>query len=887
MAERKFEAKERTVNKMTREGLTEESLASGASRRVSKRTSEVLSMKEGDISTDAGAIRHSLDASDNRRKLYAEKNSAGSEEQPESDIGKKQRHRKYRQMAERGESDAIGLDEGSPEGGIQSDERSFEDYGRQRKARQRGRAERYREAEEAESDRREKPLQSEVSAENSGDEGAEEAEETLTSEHSARMEGMRGHSAAFSETSARSAAELRHDRNKKQVQKYAASEKRKKLSHEDAPTETSSLSDRKDEIVSRQKKERYNQEQRKQKQAADTGKKKSGRLSFDDEDPGGAMVHGSGMGIGRRTVEAAAGAAAFVAHSKVNEAEDENSGVEAAHAAERLTEDSVRRAAGNSLRHSKTKEDAVRRKADEPGLHRLRFGEESIEKANAAKQETEKKTTIRKFFQKQRYRRMYAAAKKEERTVEQAYKASQNFVAKAAAVVKETFRRNSKVFIGLGILGLLFMLMASTVTSCTAVIHGTGSSVISTTYASTDAEIHNVENAYKSMENALNAQINSISSRYPGYDDFRYQIDEISHNPYHLTSYFTVKYGEFTLSQVRAELEEIFHQQYEISTQSDQITVTHTKMVRVGESLGHVVTSGYCSCPICCGQWSGGPTASGVYPTSNHTIAVDANDPFVPIGTHVVMNGVEYVVEDTGAFARYGVQFDVYYDSHSAALNHGHRTWEAYLADSNGRNEIQVTTTETVNRLSVTLTNKNLDVILRSRMTPDEIKRYDIYNRTFGNRNYLFDLSSLPGYGPYNSYTIPPEALSDERFARMIREAEKYLGYPYVWGGSSPSTSFDCSGFVSWVVNNCGNGWSYGRLGAEGLRQVTAYVYPEDAMPGDLIFFQGTYDCGGGASHCGIYVGDGMMIHCGNPIQYTSINSAYWQAHFLQFGRLP
>ncbi len=877
MSGQKYEAKVRTVNKMTREGLIEESLASGSSKRVSKQTSEELSMKEGETSTDAGVFRHPQDMPDNHRALYFEEEDPGREEQPVSGNGKKHRQKRYRQMAERKRIDADGQNEGSPEGGIISDERSSTDTGKHRKALQRGQEERFREGEKAESDRRGRPLQSELSTENSGDEGTEEAEEKLTSEHSARMEGMRGHSAAFSKNSVETAAELRHGRNKKQVQKYAASEKRKKLTHEDAPTETSSLSDRKEEIVSRQKKERYNKEQRKQKR---------GRLSFDDEDPGGTMVHGSGMGSGRKTAEAAAGAAAFVAHTKVHEAEDDNAGVEAAHSAERLTEESVRRAAGKGLRQSRTKEDAVRRKSDEPGLHRLKFGEEPVEEVGAAKQEAEKKTTIRKFFQKQRYRRMYAAAKKEEKTVEQAYKASQSFVTKAATVVKETFRRNSKVLAGLGILGLLFMLMTSAVTSCTAVIHGTGSSVISTTYASTDSEIHNVENAYKSMENALNAQINSISSRYPDYDEFQYQIDEISHNPYHLISYFTVKYGEFTFSQVRAELEEIFHQQYEISTQSDQITVTHTKTVRVGESLGRVVTSGYCSCPICCGQWSGGPTASGVYPTSNHTIAVDANDPFVPIGTHVVMNGVEYVVEDTGAFARYGVQFDVYYDSHSAALNHGHRTWEAYLADSNGRNEIQVTTTETVNRLSVTLTNKNLDVVLRSRMTSDEIKRYDILNRTYGNRNYLFDLNTLPGYGPYNSYTIPPEALSDERFARMIREAEKYLGYPYVWGGSSPSSSFDCSGFVSWVVNNCGNGWNYGRLTAEGLRQVTAYVYPEDAMPGDLIFFQGTYDTTG-ASHCGIYVGNGMMIHCGNPIQYTNINSAYWQAHFYQFGRLP
>ena len=826
MSERRYEAKERTVNRMTRGGLLEESL-----------------------------------------------------QQPVTADGKRQGQKKYRQMDERARDHNADQKEGSPEGGNASDERSFDDKGKHRKALQRGQAERFRENEKAESDRR-WSQQSEVSSEDTGDEGSEEAEEKLTSEHSARMEGMGGRSAALSESSAKTAASLRHDRNKKQVQKYAADERQRKLTHEDAPMETSSLSDRKDEIRSRQMKERYNQEQRKHSRAADTGNKKSGRLSFDDEAPGGMVVYGSGMGIGKRAVETAAEAAAFAAHTKVHEAEDDNTGIEAAHSAERLTEESVRRAADRGLRQSKAQHAALRRKSDEAGLHKLDFGEAS------AKAEAEKKTTVRQFLQKQRYRRMYAAAKKEEKTVEQAYKASQNFAAKAAAVVKETFRRNSKVLVGLGILGLLFLLMISAVTSCTAVIHGTGSSVISTTYASTDEEIHNVENAYRSMENALNAQINSISSRYPDYDEFRYQIDEISHNPYHLISYFTVKYGEFTLSQVRAELEEIFRQQYEISTQSDQITVTHTKMVRVGESLGRVVTSGYCSCPICCGQWSGGPTASGVYPTSSHTIAVDANDPFVPIGTHVVMNGVEYVVEDTGAFARYGVQFDVYYDSHTAALNHGHRTWEAYLADSNGRREVEVTSTETVNRLSVKLTNHNLDAVLRSRMTENEIKRYEIYNKTFGNRNYLFDLNTLSGYGPYNSYTIPPEALSDERFARMIREAEKYLGYPYVWGGSSPSTSFDCSGFVSWVVNNCGNGWNCGRLTAEGLRQVCAYVTPDAAQSGDLIFFQGTYDCYG-ASHCGIYVGDGMMIHCGNPIQYTSINAEYWQSHFYQFGRLP
>ena len=120
----------------------------------------------------------------------------------------------------------------------------------------------------------------------------------------------------------------------------------------------------------------------------------------------------------------------------------------------------------------------------------------------------------------------------------------------------------------------------------------------------------------------------------------------------------------------------------------------------------------------------------------------------------------------------------------------------------------------------------------------------------------------------------------------MIREAERYLGYPYVWGGSSPSTSFDCSGFVSWVINNCGNGWSVGRQTADGLKNLCDIIPPSEAKPGDLIFFQGTYNTSG-ASHVGIYVGDGMMIHCGDPISYASIETSYWQQHFYCYGRIP
>ena len=190
--------------------------------------------------------------------------------------------------------------------------------------------------------------------------------------------------------------------------------------------------------------------------------------------------------------------------------------------------------------------------------------------------------------------------------------------------------------------------------------------------------------------------------------------------------------------------------------------------------------------------------------------------------------------------------------------------------------------------LNVTLTNHGLGhVISEAGLTEDQMSRYAVLLQTYGNRKELF------GDSPYAiitqevlHYDIPGEALTDERFRRMITEAEKYLGYPYVWGGASPSTSFDCSGFVSWVINHCGNGWSYGRLTAEGLRQVCAIIPRSEAKPGDLIFFQGTYNTSG-ASHVGIYVGNGMMIHCGNPIQYASMETSYWQQHFYCFGRLP
>ncbi|NCB52548.1 MAG: NlpC/P60 family protein [Clostridia bacterium] len=274
------------------------------------------------------------------------------------------------------------------------------------------------------------------------------------------------------------------------------------------------------------------------------------------------------------------------------------------------------------------------------------------------------------------------------------------------------------------------------------------------------------------------------------------------------------------------------------------------------------------------------------------------HDPYVLISAITALQGEEWTVGEVGGILQ--TLFDKQYiltetvtteTRYRTETRTGHYTYydpylEEYVTEEY---EYDVQVPYTYYICTVELENFNLSHVPVYIMSQDQLSMYAMYMATLGNRPDLFASSSYVGkyYGTdYEKYDIPPEALEDEQFAAMITEAEKYLGYPYVWGGSSPSTSFDCSGFVSWVVNNCGVGWSVGRLGASGLLGICTRVSAANVRPGDLIFFQGTYDTTG-ASHVGIYVGNNMMIHCGDPIQYTSISSSYWQQHFLAYGRMP
>ncbi len=242
-------------------------------------------------------------------------------------------------------------------------------------------------------------------------------------------------------------------------------------------------------------------------------------------------------------------------------------------------------------------------------------------------------------------------------------------------------------------MGLLLILLLSVMTgfaSCSAMFSNGISTVIASSYIADPDEIEKAELYYTQLEASVQQKINQMEARYPGKDEYRYNIGEIGHDPHTLISYLTASYGDFKFDEIKGELETIFSLQYGITVEEKSETRQETSTIQVGQSLGNVVTSGYCNCPICCGVWSGGPTASGAMPQANHTLAVDAANPFLPMGTKVVMNGIEYTVEDTGNFAQYGVQFDVYYDNHAVAEAHGHQTWECFLAEGN-QNSVEVT----------------------------------------------------------------------------------------------------------------------------------------------------------------------------------------------------
>lgn len=535
---------------------------------------------------------------------------------------------------------------------------------------------------------------------------------------------------------------------------------------------------------------------------ADLAKMRSTKLKSEQEVKAkkNAAASGKKGGKPKKPGNLAADALSAKAHQSVRNADqDNNSGVEAAHFTEGSAEGAARAGSrfqyGRKLRQYK-KLERLEKKGNKDAVDSI-FAERMKSDPQAGS------NLFSRWRQKQAIKKEYAAAKAgaaaAENTASGTAKAAQGTV----SITEKAFQfvqSHSHIIIGIAAVGLLVLVIAGSVSSCSVLINGGGNVVLGTSYTAEDEDLKGVETDYTRLEDKLRKQIDRIETDHPGYDEYRYNLAEIGHNPYELASLLTVEFENYTRSQVQARLQSIFEAQYELKLE-EKVEIRTRKETRVGYRYNPITGTG-------------------------HTY------------TYQVTVQYEYKI------------------------------------------------------LNVTLLNRGVDYVARnSGLTDDQLQRYEVTLECRGNRDDLFagiafaTPDGAGSSGEYQDYDIPGEALTDEKFRKMITEAEKYLGYPYVWGGSSPSTSFDCSGFVSWVINHCGNGWNVGRQTANGLMGKCDIVPKSEAKPGDLIFFQKTYNTSG-ASHVGIYVGNGMMIHCGSPISYASIETSYWRQHYYCMGRI-
>lgn len=535
---------------------------------------------------------------------------------------------------------------------------------------------------------------------------------------------------------------------------------------------------------------------------ADLAKMRSTKLKSEQEVKAkkNAAASGKKGGKPKKPGNLAKDALSAKAHQSVRNADqDNNSGVEAAHFTEGSAEGAARAGSrfqyGRKLRQYK-KLERLEKKADKDAVDSI-FAERMKSDPQAGS------NFFSRWWQKQAIKKEYAAAKAGAAAAENTAAGTAKAAQGTASMTEKAFQfvqSHSHIIIGIAAVGLLVLVIAGSVSSCSVLINGGGNVVLGTSYTAEDEDLKGVETDYTKLEDKLRKQIDRIETDHPGYDEYRYNLAEIGHNPYELASLLTVEFENYTRSQVQARLQSIFEAQYELKLE-EKVEIRTRKETRVGYRYNPITGTG-------------------------HTY------------TYQVTVQYEYKI------------------------------------------------------LNVTLLNRGVDYVARnSGLTDDQLQRYEVTLECRGNRDDLFagiafaTPDGAGSSGEYQDYDIPGEALTDEKFRKMITEAEKYLGYPYVWGGSSPSTSFDCSGFVSWVINHCGNGWNVGRQTANGLMGKCDIIPKSEAKPGDLIFFQKTYNTSG-ASHVGIYVGNGMMIHCGNPISYASTETNYWRQHYYCMGRI-
>ena len=640
---------------------------------------------------------------------------------------------------------------------------------------------------------------------------------------------------------------------------------------------------------------------------AETGKPKR-RLHFEKEVKTQSQ-HLKGP-LPLRPVKAGANAGIGYVHKKIHQVEHENVGVEAAHKGALVVEGTLRKGWRLHKTRPYRRVAKLQRKATKRAI-KLSYQQALHDNPKL------KSNLLSRMMQKRKIKQQYAKAAREAKRAGKAAQKAGSFTAKLARAVTGFIRRHPVVFGIIALLLLLMMLIMGFFSSCSNMAAGGLSSILASSYLAEDEDIDNAELFYTELETDLQIQINNAESTYGGYDEYRYNVDDISHNPFELMAFLTSVYQDFTYSEIQAVLQEIFNEQYQL-TFVEEIEVRYRTETyydpETGESYDVEVpynwyilninltarsftdviaarmdssqrevysllmtTKGnrqYLANPF---DFNWLSYISSYYGWRIHPITGEKNyhkgiDIAVASGTEI-MAGHDGTVTFAGNSGDYGLV---------VVLDDGKGLVSKYAHCS----ELLVSAGQEV---------KQGDVIAKvgntGNSTGPHLHLEIIKDGQYLNPAYFADTgddgsgSILPGQpGGVEFPDYPGEPMGDGAFAALMEEAQKHLGKPYVFGASGPN-SFDCSGFVCYVLNNSGVA-SVGRTTAQGLYNMSTPVSAADAQPGDLIFFHSTYSTSDTVTHIGIYIGNGMMIHAGNPVQYASIDSTYWQNHFYAFGRI-
>lgn len=618
-------------------------------------------------------------------------------------------------------------------------------------------------------------------------------------------------------------------------------------------------------------------------------------------------------------------------HSKVYEVEHENVGTQAAHKAELVGESAFR--GGKKLTHSAYRhvKNAPYRKVSKLEVQSVKTDMKLAYQKVLRDNPKLKSNPVSRFFQKRSIKKQYAAAMRNAKGTAKTAKTAGGVIQKTARAVTGIVRKNPIFLLKLGLLLLIIFAIMALFSMCGTIFSGGSAYIGATTYAATDADIDNAELSYTEWETDLQIEIQNVESTHSGYDEYRYNIADIGHDPYELMAFMTAVYQDFSNAQAQTILSQIFAEQYSLTftpeveirtrtetrtdTWTDDEGNTHSDTYEVeveyewhilnvnltsrsfydviyprmnADQLQHfeilMRSKGnrqYVGNPF---DFNWLPYVTSYYGYRIHPISGDKDyhmgvDIGLPTGTEILagFDGTVTVAGyDAGGYGNYVVVQKVKDDGTVIEAKYAHCD---RLLVSVGQTVSEGDAIATVgNTGNSTGAHLHLEVVVNGQhLNP-------LYFAITGD-----DGSSRIPPGSPDGVAIPPysgEPLGDGSYAALLAEAQRYIGYPYVWGGSSPSTSFDCSGYICWIINQSGVG-SVGRTTAQGLYNLCTPVSAADAQPGDLLFFHSTYSSASTVTHVALYLGGDTFIHCGNPIGYASLSSSYWQSHFYAFARLP